>query len=824
MRTKELVAALIVALVTTATAAEDLQLVGQLGRPDRLAIEGAKAFSAEEIRQAVFDELDVVAACEPQAPLAALMEAIADKAAAGYRQAGFFNVDVSLIAAEDKLSMTIAEGERFTNGEIHVSGNRRVDAEKVKTDLIRPETTGLKPRPLWKIEHPASFGPENEARLASKALESINNQGFYRAMVEAKVVPDQGANRATLRIEISDEGRLSTLVDVAITGNERTSREALTAYLGVDPSAPLTRELCERIERRLLDSGRFVEARWELGKPEERDASWRPRLVLQEFELAPPLDQPVSREEAALLKLAEWFGALGASDEEIVQQSGNGAQTFVFAPRRGFIVSWKETDEDPAEDDGPEFNWAIVMNEERVGLYSASQRRKLVAVPPPSPITGRAILSIIGGPPKWGSQGEIELGAGLSTRTQKGYRRHMKVEVKLTAAAALSVLRKHKANCRWDEDVLTLEWEQCRLRASAITGQLIEYVIYESSPAKDHAVEIRSRLTVKPGEFDRKLGEIERAAADWPNVADPRRPLSCFGEFLCREMEQFNAYGQRHVGDDRDEFTDGDPADAEFEKKLREEIDASLRERYAKERYGYAVLAKTVSLGILKPFDELISQAVQGPEESFSIPAPFFELHARSLESLPSVAWELAPIFGVRAGNFLFPADSWMNAVWRQGLLAAAKKRTSFLMCMRCTVDDRIGPLNALAAAELLRLAGADFESKMYALSGRPSGPTFRDECRELASGEGFASKLLLNTAATMSQLDHADVEALTGLLVELDMLNEMQAAALEFAALRAREEDSPAEAATAALDALWRIGLSAWVERRLGELHDAPK
>ncbi|HEV7222027.1 MAG TPA: hypothetical protein VGN42_04950 [Pirellulales bacterium] len=810
MGTRERLAAFFLALLTIATAAgADLQSVGALGRRDRLAIEGAKAFSPDEIREALFNELDVVAACRSDAPLAELTATIADKAAAGYRGAGFFDAAVSVVVAGDKLAVTIEEGERFANGEIVVSGNRQLDAEQIKTDLARPEATRvIRPRPSWRTMQPASFSPETEARLMSKALASVEDQGFYRAKLKANVEPDRSTMRATLRIEIREEGPMSTLGDIAMEGAERNSREAVVAYLGVDRSTPLTRELRERIERRLLGSGRFTQVRWELGEPRERGAAWRPRLALQEYELAPPIDKPLSRDEAALLKMAEWFERLEDSNEEILFCDGAGKNLFVFAPQRGFIVLTNRREDDAAANDRPAFGYAVVMDEERVGLYSGSQRRKLVAVPPPSPVVGEAVISLIGGAPKWDSQSELKLGAGLSTETHKGYRRHMKVQLKLSATAALSVLYKHKANCRWEGDVLCLEWGECQLRTNSLTGQLIESVVKAASPDEGAPAEIGSRIVVKPGEFERRLLEIEKASADWPDVADPRRPLSCVGEFLCREIEQFNADVQRR-------------ADDEFAKEFGQELRAKLSERYAREQRGYAALGKAISLGMLSPFDRLLCQAIQPREERFSIPMPAFEIRVRSLDELPSVVRELAPLFGVRVGNFLFPTDGWMNAAWRQGLFAASKKRIAMMADLRNVFHDRRGPLRSLASAELLRAGGADFESKMHALRGLHNWPlaAFRDECRELASGQGFASELLLTIAATMRQFDAADVEALAGLLVEFKLLGETQAAALEFAALRAREEDSPSQAVAQALHALWRAGLSDWIERRRAEL-----
>lgn len=834
MQTKKLLAAFSIALLTIATAAgADVQRVGVLGAADKLVIKGAKAFSSDEIREAIFSELDVVAAFDPDAPVTELTAVIARKTEAGYHLAGFCDVVVSVTPADGRLIMTIEEGERFTCGEIVISGHREIDAERIKSELIQPTTTELKPRPHWRTEEPASFAPETADRLTQKALAAAHDQGHYRAKLKATVQPNRRARRATLRIDISDEGPLSTLRDVEMSGNERNSRAAVIAYLGFNPSAPLTRTLREQIERRLLASGRFTQVRWELGEPGERDASWRPRLALQEYKLAPTINEPLSREEKALLRLAEWFHGLDTSREEVVLQDDCGKNLMVFAPQRGFIVlleGWN----DVAARDRPDFNYAIVIDEQRVGLYSRAQRRKIVAEPPPSPVVGKAAMSLVGDSPDWASQGGIELGAGFSSETHRGYRRHINVQFKLSAAAALSLRRKHKASCRWEDDVLCLEWDKCQLRANAVTGQLIEHVVKGMSPVNDQP-ENSLRMVVRPGEFERRLRQIEKATADWPNVADPHRPLSCVAEFFCFEMGQFSAHMERHADNRHDDFFDpnSNPRDRELLEKLRQDFAASLKEHYERERLGYQALGKAISLGILEPFDQLLCGAVRPREERFSIPMPSFDARAGSFDEFLSAARKLAPVFGVRVGNFLFPADGSLNAAWRRALCLIAKPTMNLSPPAPSELHDQSGPLAALIAAELLRVSGPNHQTEIFALHvwgdlirrpGAAAHACYGDECRELVSGEGFVSKCLLQIAASMRQLTPADTEALISLLAEFGMLGKTHAPALEFAALRARASNSPAHAATEALDALWRAGLSSEIERRLKQLARIPE
>lgn len=825
MGTKQAWAAFCIALLTTVAATgTDSQRVGPSGRADSLVIEGAEAFTPKAIREALFNELDVIAACDPYAPAGELEAVIADKTLAGYRAAGFYDVTVSVIASSDKLAMTIHEGDRYTNGEISISGAHHLDADKIKAHLTAPQADGLKRRPLWRTDERAAFGPEVEARLTTAVLVAVNDQGCFRPKVKVTVKSDGRTKQATLRVRLRDEGPLSTLGDVEIEGNDRDARQAVLAYLGIDAQAPLTRELREEVEHRLLASGRFRSVRWRLGEANDRTASWRPRLVVRDFDLAPPIDEPVTREEAALLKAAEWFERFEQSDQEILFEHGKAIVT-VLAPRRGFIVTLKMEGADAVAPGEPGFDHAIVVDENRVAWYSGTQHSRLVAQPPPSPFTGAAIMNLIGSAPKWDSEGELTFEAGLSTKTQKGYHRHADIRIKLSAAAALSVVHKHNAKSRWDGDLVVFEWDKCQLRINARSGKVMEYLVENRAADGDAA---STRMVTRPGEFDRRLAEIERATAEWPNRADAQRPVSCVCEFVCRELEHHNAEMQRCAGDGLDELDDlidDDPQEAEHRSELRQKVTISLKEGYNNQRRGYAALAKMISLGALEPVDKLASHVNRLWKDAFPIPQPVFHFHAHSLKDYRRTVRELAPIFGVRLGNVLFaPGDS-MNSAWRLGVLAAAKKTVPLPEISQRELPEQSHLLSMLFAAELLRAAGAEFESHMYTFE-RPWDPAaaFRNDCGELISGDGLLSELLLKAAGVMRQLDADETEALFQFFVELELLDQTQAAALEFAALRAHAEDSPEQGAAKALNVLWRMGLSGWIERRRGELRSRPE
>ncbi|HVA47738.1 MAG TPA: hypothetical protein VNH11_15315 [Pirellulales bacterium] len=378
--------------------------------------------------------------------------------------------------------------------------------------------------------------------------------------------------------------------------------------------------------------------------------------------------------------------------------------------------------------------------------------------------------------------------------------------MKLTAAAALSFVRTHKAKSSWEGDVVCFEWRNRKLRVNSVTGQLVGQVsekrglaqadadtgqVAEQVAGEDADADSEHSwppdITLERGRFERQLAEIEKTSADWPNAADERRPLSCMGEFICEELQRFDAKSKR----------------------------------------GYAVLGKLLARGLLQPFDELVCQTCRPAADGFMIPHPYFHYNFNSVNELLALGPVFARAFGIRLGNNLFSDEGWMNALWRNGLLVLADGRQEAKDDLSCLPAGDGGAICALAAAEVLRAAGAAHLSPVCAGRGlrRLSPAAFRDDCRDLLCGRGFLSKCVLQTAAAMRQLDADEIKALAELLTRCEALGTAQAAIFEqsASALRTNRDDSPAQAAGRALDVLWRTGLSAWVEQRLQALASPP-
>ncbi|HEX7375747.1 MAG TPA: hypothetical protein VF278_01480 [Pirellulales bacterium] len=248
----------------------------------------------------------------------------------------------------------------------------------------------------------------------------------------------------------------------------------------------------------------------------------------------------------------------------------------------------------------------------------------------------------------------------------------------------------------------------------------------------------------------------------------------------------------------------------------------------AESKRAHAAIGKLVSGGLLRPFDELAAQVGHPAEDHFAVPLPHYHFHFNSFPELVAQAGGVARAWGISAGDWLFPSDGWTQAVWRDGMLMLTDDwRDAGIARLWRQIAKGRGPISALAAAEMFRAAGSNSFAEYSAGRGlrRLSPEEFRDDCGELLGGRGFVSQCLLQAAAAARQLNSADIQAIADLLERLEVLDASQANIFArcACAFLGGERDTPAQNAADALDALWTVGLSQWVERRLHALATPP-
>lgn len=436
-------AMLVTALAQTACG-EEIARVGAYGDPSLLAIEGAQSYDAAEIVRALANDLDVAFASCSDRPLAELKAVLADKIRQGYLSDGFADVRVTVGQEPARLVLTVEEGRRFKAGEVRIVGASSIDTEAVVVELTAPSSDRKvkKAGARWPTGDYAPFGDVRRAALQNRIQTLLQDQGFYDAQFIISLEPDPKREVADLQVKITNEGAPVTAADLEIVGNERNSRAAILDYLNLHSDSVLTGEVRSRIADDLNGSGRFLKVR--LHAPSDK-ARGKPRLELAEYEQATPLDQPLSREEAALIKFYQWAHRFGdGADEFALQFHLDDIRGGLFSAPPIGIVAWvgglpgAKPPANNAEPVRPDL--ALVATDAEIGVYSYRRERRLAAIPTTAQVIVQLDATTANGPPKLDGRGEFKFGVGMKKSTKR-IKRHCEFRFKQTAVGKRRLVR-----------------------------------------------------------------------------------------------------------------------------------------------------------------------------------------------------------------------------------------------------------------------------------------------------------------------------------------------------------------------------------------------
>ncbi|MBN1417565.1 MAG: hypothetical protein JXP34_02250, partial [Planctomycetes bacterium] len=125
--------------------------VGDLGDASRWEIEGAKTFSALEIRRGLLRDFDVQLASHPFAPKDALVSVLREMILEGYLHAGFPDIRVEASADDpaSRIDVRIDEGPRLRCGEIRIEGAKAVPVSRIRAALAGEGKTS-ESLPFWR--------------------------------------------------------------------------------------------------------------------------------------------------------------------------------------------------------------------------------------------------------------------------------------------------------------------------------------------------------------------------------------------------------------------------------------------------------------------------------------------------------------------------------------------------------------------------------------------------------------------------------------------------------------------------------------------------
>jgi hypothetical protein len=218
---------LVVFAVVHAGADEPWPVVGDLGSPDRLVVEGAQTFSPAEIVRELLGDLDVANAAYPTAPLDEFRRTIAEKTVAGYKSEGFAEAtaETRLDDTLGKLVLTIVEGPRYIASEVHVSGLPQADADWLRDELTaRAEelnddrVSTAPPRPgarrkmaRWPIGKPAWCADESFLALHRQIVDLFLDRSLIFPEFTIAAQLNRELHTAALAVIFTDRGQPALL-------------------------------------------------------------------------------------------------------------------------------------------------------------------------------------------------------------------------------------------------------------------------------------------------------------------------------------------------------------------------------------------------------------------------------------------------------------------------------------------------------------------------------------------------------------------------------------------------------------------------------------
>lgn len=785
--------------------------VGALGGVGHLAISGTTAFSAEQIKDALYLNPEFQLASDATSPRSDYLKTIERLICQGYRYAGFPDavVTANADAKNSSIAVAVKEGTRFTAGDIEVRGGKTIPLEQLikrltesyparnaiaasfsesqgKTVVSWTDRNGQDRQlcdPIWCPGKPARFltSAESRTQLNEQVADALADLGYFFTEFSADIVADTVTKKAKLTIDVSRESARSFLGDrdVRVSGNEANSREGVLKYLEFKPGVPATRQEVVRLQDKLWHSGRFIKSTVVLSQPATAADPPELRIDLIELHGATPLGKQLSREEDIFLKCHRQMASLDRWGGDLVLQLNRdtGSTSLVFSPGNGVILDWTyDTKPTPT-------GYTIACSPKEIGVYHAPDARKFVTFPPNAGLIGSIVLRLDDDANnKKEPRNLAQFGFGFASicSTSK-----MPLDLRLTCTPSYCIDLAHRAEAKYAicDGILTMSGKGETLRVDANSGRLIEFVL-EGEPAEDSnngkrdAIKASSgkvggimRLSVASNEFRRRVDAVHRTFTKTVNSHDANHPVSSLLKFAAAEDRVWQSLG---IQDD------------------------------AIRQLGQKLLDRDVC----EPFDKLVSESsakMHKDEERFSIPLDNAVAQHTAMAYTQSIVCSAFVI-----GHSVFGVGSWPEVVSRNAWLTAIGQEKATTEQLRRIYDsDRSGPLCFLTAATLLMDTNPSLARLMVQRGQeRLSLDDFRKEYPTLLNQKYPIGPCILRTASFLREMNDRDMQSICSLLPK------ERAVAFRQGVAKLQQSNQPLEPALPILlDVLWQNGLREYVE-----------
>ena len=754
---------------------------------DRLVFEGVRSFEADDIRQALTCDVHVVRAERFPADRAALLGAIERTVELGYRHSGFraAKITASYDEGSDRITVRVDEGPRHRSGNVRVVG-KDVLPQAIK-DLLTTDAGDNEA--VWCQGEPVPFDDLTSKEIRERIAESLARQGRFSPKFEMFIDAPPAQEQASLVVKIDDPGPRAEIGQIHVVGAKRDDQAAVVRHLGLASGQLLDSGLADAIAKRLLETGRYLTSEVEIirstTQPTDGRESFDLAIRVREYDAAPPLSQPLSAEEQAILRLSDWAQrwSAGELNEDLVITltcGPDGARALlndlglspppplertikhftlrlVLSPREGTVLSLRvgDADERPIEE------WVLASYRDRVLAGSLVRKAKLEVL---HAGTWQARVSLKTksrelGPEEDGDQPFALVFAASAGKVDRGKASLLQAAMSFHPASLLDLVQDKHGNSSVENGRLTISGPPgSKAVIDAASGR--PFSIENDNPELDGRFVVATIRGALAAERDRIDEQVANAFCyDGANA---------WQSTLCLLIdERIAALKRRAAGDS---------------------IDASLPRCIA----AWQALRKVSHAAL----NDAPHTDGKGAGTGFELPArDDFDFYQDLWGSDPEARRDAV---GLVLGLYrpIVPKDGWLWPLGRDVLLmhAGAELPKAHFGALARWYD--FGPVGTSL------LAWLEIDDAPRLGLQRTSLETFRQEYRPLLSGDSELSKLVLSLADAARSLEEHELRALAG-FVEREESRRALADAL--AQLRKDSQQPIAEAAAETLDRLWQ-------------------
>ena len=785
---------------------------GRLGDPDRLMFYGNETFSADQILDGLVMNPEFLMSSHPVAPFAEYLEVIKAKVKAGYRRAGFADVD-ALVRFDEftgKILVRIKEGARYVSADISVEGAPEHVKEAIIKGLTKetPDPPGAKEKDpndcpaketekvsletsasgqlsgeakrLWTHGKAADFSALHLKAVKHAVRLILSQEGYFFPWVDVDVVAAEDKKTARLVVKVQDLGPQGVVDEITVEGNTKNTREEILDYLGLKPGMNFNSKVVARTERLLRDSARFLHYKISPHPEFSKEARLKLNIEVKEYEHAPPLGQKYSKLQKTMLGLCDYLSTWqDGTDDIVVGYRNDTLQShkvdrleLVISPKKGILLlAWQDAQVTDAALLG-----AILVGSDEIALYSPKHGEKIA-------LSGFSKTILLYFTIQYYPDGEtdkpftVSLQGGIATGpSDVPYRLRMDLmPVFFMREAHFYESSERGYSFSYEDDVLKCRNEESEMTVDAATSRPLEMQIETSKG--DFVITTESRA------FDKRMAEIDKASGEYVNVLDGENPV---GSILSLVLEQYVRNKIGRSPSESDSCRQG-PSPQRVVEVLRKVIPPSLGGMFSMKDYEH--------------------------DDTFSVPYDFTAGENNATNNLAAAF--AATVF--RVSNNLFAQGSWPWTLSRETVfIFGGMGKYSLAELGRIYESEDTGPLGYLTTAKVLsqlspRLSGA-FAAKGLS---RMSVEAFRKDVRVFLEGDSKLARCLIETADAIRGLDDAERDAL--LLVFDAEHTEVVGRSIDM--LRKDKSTPVKEVIPAACDELWREFLKKKVEAALSKL-----